>query len=473
MPPSSCCGEYLSRETLEGFEGYKYSGVELNPFVNYVLAPFWTWIVDTFCPAWLSANILTLSGFVSLMAAYAILAWHDYGFDASGGLGDARSRSLPGWVWLAAAVGVFLSDTLDGMDGKQARKTGSGSCLGELLDHGIDAWSLCFFYSMLLSCFGSGFSPEAACLILCIQYVSFYSVHWEKLITGTLTLIGLTDMALFACIFSFVAMTIGGPGTFQVELPSGRWTLISLALLVFFLFGAFGLALSVRNCQRAAAEKADLGAAFGWLIPGLPLAMLCGSTLAWGLLSPGAVLHLDLRCFIVASGTTFANVACRLIVVQMSAGKSQVGSPAREAAVKLMSPVRNPVLIVFCCGSLLALTPGMGPAPNLILLYAVTTSVVALHLHFCAGVIRQMCGHLDLCFLSIRTKKASSGDTVNLLQASSALSTATSSSSSSDDEGSSDDVIKVTEIKISPACDVKDDPPHQGAPSLTNNSGPP
>lgn len=45
------------------------------------------------------------------------------------------------WAYFQAALGVFLYQTLDATDGKQARRTGSSSPLGELLDHGCDAMS--------------------------------------------------------------------------------------------------------------------------------------------------------------------------------------------------------------------------------------------------------------------------------------------------------------------------------------------
>ncbi|MCP9266269.1 CDP-alcohol phosphatidyltransferase [Dirofilaria immitis] len=59
------------------------------------------------------------------------------------------------WAYFQAALGVFLFQTLDATDGKQARRTGSSSPLGELLDHGCDAMSqvlvtLNICYAMLL-----------------------------------------------------------------------------------------------------------------------------------------------------------------------------------------------------------------------------------------------------------------------------------------------------------------------------------
>lgn len=37
------------------------------------------------------------------------------------------------------ALGVFLYQSLDAVDGKQAKRTQSSNALGELFDHGCDA----------------------------------------------------------------------------------------------------------------------------------------------------------------------------------------------------------------------------------------------------------------------------------------------------------------------------------------------
>ena len=49
---------------------------------------------------------------------------------------------VPGWALLLCGLGLFVYQTLDAVDGKQARRTGSSSPLGELFDHGCDAMSI-------------------------------------------------------------------------------------------------------------------------------------------------------------------------------------------------------------------------------------------------------------------------------------------------------------------------------------------
>ncbi len=52
-------------------------------------------------------------------------------------------------MYFFTALGLFLYQSLDAIDGKQARRTSSSSPLGELFDHGCDsvsAGNFCFFF---------------------------------------------------------------------------------------------------------------------------------------------------------------------------------------------------------------------------------------------------------------------------------------------------------------------------------------
>ena len=54
------------------------------------------------------------------------------------------TQSLPAYTYLLSCIGIFVFQTLDAIDGKQARRTGSSSPLGQLFDHGCDAiaWTI-------------------------------------------------------------------------------------------------------------------------------------------------------------------------------------------------------------------------------------------------------------------------------------------------------------------------------------------
>jgi len=48
---------------------------------------------------------------------------------------------VPSWLFLKAGIEIFLYQTLDAMDGKQARRTKTSSPLGQLFDHGCDSFA--------------------------------------------------------------------------------------------------------------------------------------------------------------------------------------------------------------------------------------------------------------------------------------------------------------------------------------------
>jgi len=48
----------------------------------------------------------------------------------------------PSWSYVLCAAGLLMYQTLDAIDGKQARRICCSSPLGELFDHGCDALSI-------------------------------------------------------------------------------------------------------------------------------------------------------------------------------------------------------------------------------------------------------------------------------------------------------------------------------------------
>ena len=77
----------------------------------------------------LALNIVTMGVFVSYDSAYKV--------------------DLPTWAYALMAFTVLGYQTLDAVDGKQARRTGSSSPLGQLFDHGCDAMSTSVVFSFM------------------------------------------------------------------------------------------------------------------------------------------------------------------------------------------------------------------------------------------------------------------------------------------------------------------------------------
>lgn len=86
----------------------------------------------------------------------------------------------------------MLIDFLDGIDGKQARRTSTAGPLGELFDHGLDSYTAAMIPVTLFSLFGrdGGYSvsPFRMYLVCWHVFLCFFLSHWEKYNTGVLFL---------------------------------------------------------------------------------------------------------------------------------------------------------------------------------------------------------------------------------------------------------------------------------------------
>ena len=81
-------------------------------------------------PMWLAPNIITLLSFAfNVLPHLLIIALYDNNMEGP----------IDSWVAVMLGISYFLYSTLDNCDGKQARRTGSGSPMGMLFDHGLDA----------------------------------------------------------------------------------------------------------------------------------------------------------------------------------------------------------------------------------------------------------------------------------------------------------------------------------------------
>ena len=113
--------KYLSPSGLHFIANHQYRGGEYTHLDN-LLNPFWTYLTELL-PLWLAPNMVTTLGGLHCALAYGTLWYYCPDFDTT----------PPNWVVMLAAYCTFAYYTLDCMDGKQARRTGSSSPLGQLL----------------------------------------------------------------------------------------------------------------------------------------------------------------------------------------------------------------------------------------------------------------------------------------------------------------------------------------------------
>lgn len=168
--------ELLQDRSLANLRKYKYRSTDTSPTSKYILNPFWTWSA-TFMPRWLAPNVITLIGISAIfLCNFIVIFW----------CSDFRS-ALSRPVYLFFAVSLFFYQTMDNIDGKQARATGTSSPLGELFDHGIDSLNCVLGAIVLCASLTTGSTPMAAVSIVA-PMIGMYFSTWETYYTHTLYL---------------------------------------------------------------------------------------------------------------------------------------------------------------------------------------------------------------------------------------------------------------------------------------------
>ena len=101
---------YIRQDKLPKLNEYKYSGVDHSLVSRYILKPFYTHVVIKCFPMWMAPNLITLTGFGFVVMNFLTMLWYSPTLD----------QDCPPWVYLSWAVGLFLYQTFDAVDGMQA-----------------------------------------------------------------------------------------------------------------------------------------------------------------------------------------------------------------------------------------------------------------------------------------------------------------------------------------------------------------
>ncbi|GAA6061052.1 hypothetical protein JCM10212_000095 [Sporobolomyces blumeae] len=223
-------GIYIPQHKVQSLLKYKYSSTDLSLTSKYVLNPFWNKLVLLF-PKSMAPNAITLLGlsliffnFLTLLyynptlscgtkpvpvslggtwdplfkphrtipssTVSNLLSWVRDRLGAPpailGGTGGG-TQCPPNWVYFSFAVGLFAYQSLDAIDGKQARRTGTSGPLGELFDHGCDAINTTLGAILTASALNLGLSWWTVASLIATN-CNFYLSTWEEWHTGTLFL---------------------------------------------------------------------------------------------------------------------------------------------------------------------------------------------------------------------------------------------------------------------------------------------
>ncbi|GAA6003143.1 uncharacterized protein JCM10292_002889 [Rhodotorula paludigena] len=213
-------GIYIPASKRDRLLKYKYSSTDLSLTSKYVLNPFWNKLVLVF-PKTMAPNAITLLGlsliflnFISLLYynptmsvgykplhvskggawdplfpptaphSSALSSWFSW---LRGRAQEAADQAAPRWLYWTFAAGLFAYQSLDAIDGKQARRTGTSGPLGELFDHGCDALNTTLGCLLTASALNLGLSWWTVASLVATN-MNFYLTTWEEYHTGTLFL---------------------------------------------------------------------------------------------------------------------------------------------------------------------------------------------------------------------------------------------------------------------------------------------
>lgn len=173
---------FLSPEAARNIPQYHYKGQDLSLLYHYVLSPLASFCVDHLTPRRIAPNSITLIGLAFMVASYSLLWYHVPTLEPSDETDHHR------WIFLFNAIAMLLYQTLDNMDGKQARRTHSSSPLGLLFDHGCDAVNSVFGSTNWIIAMKLHPKHDAwlCWTILFGPYALFYVGTWEEYYTGEL-----------------------------------------------------------------------------------------------------------------------------------------------------------------------------------------------------------------------------------------------------------------------------------------------
>jgi len=281
--------------------------------VEPYLQPWWNFVVGCL-PLWLAPNLITIIGlFLNILTSLLLVYYNPDG-----------KQDFPRWVALLCALGLFIYQTLDAIDGKQARRTGSASPLGELFDHGCDSLSTVFV--TLAACLTVGLGSHPWCMLFqCFTgFILFYLAHWQTYISGTLKFGKFNATEAQWCIIGLHMLTY----LFGVKIWEQQLPLLGLEYKMFgFLLVLLAQSYAIITEYVVPIMKGDLGkngltvAGTSVLSPGIPIYLAVVSAYIIAFISNEQIFEQHPALYIITFGLIISKLTNQLVVAHMTKGE--------------------------------------------------------------------------------------------------------------------------------------------------------
>ncbi|XP_043867271.1 cholinephosphotransferase 1 isoform X7 [Drosophila mojavensis] len=298
----------LSPQQLRKLSEHKYSCFSAS-LLDPLLQPWWNWLVAQ-TPLWLAPNLITIVGLIlNIVTTLILICYSPNGVEPP-----------PRWTCFLCALGLFVYQSLDSIDGKQARRTNTSSPLGELFDHGCDSISTIFVaLSACISC-QLGHYPNWLFFQCFCAIALFYCAHWQTYVSGTMRFgrIDVTE-AQFSIIAIHLVSAILGPEIWLTKIPilGVSW---NYTILVFI---TFGYTLNIINFQKmfiegGSGKNGSSVAGTSVLSPSIPLTLVVLPALMIAQKSPDNIFTEHASVFILAFGMVAAKITNKLVIAHMT-----------------------------------------------------------------------------------------------------------------------------------------------------------
>ncbi|XP_043508050.1 cholinephosphotransferase 1 isoform X6 [Frieseomelitta varia] len=299
----------LSPGQLKRLSEHKYS-CTTNSLLDGFLQPWWDWLVSR-VPLWLAPNLITIVGLIVNIATTLVLVYYSP---------DAKTEP-PRWTCFLAALGLFIYQSLDAIDGKQARRTGTSTPLGELFDHGCDSISTVFIALSACIAVQLGYYPTWMFFQCFCAMTLFYCAHWQTYVSGSLRF-GKVDVteAQFTIITIHLISAIFGPKVWMMEIPYidgfmfkyliGVMTVICAVANLYFIFSVIFTGGVGKNGSTVAGTSV--------LSPIIPFTFVVVPAFIIYRKSAEHVYENHPALYILAFGMVAAKVTNRLVVAHMT-----------------------------------------------------------------------------------------------------------------------------------------------------------
>ncbi|XP_017001116.1 cholinephosphotransferase 1 isoform X2 [Drosophila takahashii] len=298
----------LSAQQLRKLSEHKYSCFSAS-LLDPLLQPWWNWLVAQ-TPLWLAPNLITIVGLIlNVVTTLILICYSPNGVEAP-----------PRWTCVLCALGLFIYQSLDSIDGKQARRTNTSSPLGELFDHGCDSISTVFVaLSACISC-QLGHYPNWLFFQCFCAIALFYCAHWQTYVSGTMRFgrIDVTE-AQFSIIAIHLVSAVLGPEIWLTKIGIGSIELWYGPAMTTIVCGLLSLTYVFSVIKAGGVGKnGSTVAGTSVLSPSIPLTLVVLPALMIAQKSPQNIFTEHASVYIMAFGMVAAKVTNKLVIAHMT-----------------------------------------------------------------------------------------------------------------------------------------------------------